>query len=99
MMRTSAALLVLAGALHTQTKRAVADGDALLGYPTTDIVDKGDFHLDVDTLGKGLKFDAYRSVGLTYGLGPDKDGLFGRTEVGFDYLMPPIASDFIPFTS
>ena len=92
-------MLLLAGALHTQTRKAVADGDALLGYPTTDVLNKGEFHLDVDSLGKGLKFDAYRSVGLTYGLGPDRDGLFGRTEVGFDYLVPPVASGFVSANS
>ncbi len=61
---------------------------ATLGfYPATDIYGKGNVHLDSDTYGKGLRADAAVSGGLTYGIGPDRDGLLGRSEIGFDYLL------------
>ncbi len=73
---------MLGGAL----KPAQATPATLGFYPASDIYGKGTFHLDVDSYGRNTKMDAVTSVGLTGGLG-DKDGLFGRTEIGADYLM------------
>jgi hypothetical protein len=59
---------------------------ATLGfYPATDIYANGNFHLDVDSYGRGVRGDVSTSAGLTYGFGPERDGVFGRSEVGFDY--------------
>lgn len=60
---------------------------ATLGfYPATDIYGPGVFHLDVDTYGHGIKADAFQSTGVTYGIG-DGSGVFGRSEIGFDYTL------------
>jgi hypothetical protein len=66
--------------------RANATPATLGFYPATDIYGPGTFHLDVDTYGKGVNADAIVSSGLTYGIG-DKDGAFGRSEVGLDYVL------------
>ncbi|MBW3637622.1 MAG: hypothetical protein KY445_14345 [Armatimonadetes bacterium] len=61
---------------------------ATLGfYPSTDIYPKNTFHLDVDSYGRGVKTDALVSSGLTYGIGPETSKIFGRSEVGLDYLL------------
>lgn len=61
---------------------------ATLGfYPATDVYGKGAWHLDVDTYGRAAKMDSSVTSGLTYGVGPDKDGAFGRSEIGFDYAI------------
>ena len=85
--------LVLGAALG-----AVALGTALSGrpaqatpatlgfYPATDIYGPGTFHLDFDSYGRGLRGDVGVSTGLTYGIG-DKDGAFGRSEIGADYYF------------
>jgi len=75
--------------LHGTIKPATASESGLGFYPTADIYNKGTYHLDVDTLGRGVKTDLATSVGLEYGFGPGRDGLFGRTEAGFDYLVSP----------
>ena len=54
-------------------------------YPSNDTVANKGFHLDVDTYGVGLKTNGTDAVGLTYGIG-DKDGAFGRSEIGIDYI-------------
>ncbi|HEX8551999.1 MAG TPA: hypothetical protein VF681_10655 [Abditibacteriaceae bacterium] len=60
---------------------------ATLGfYPATDIYGPGNFHLDVDSYGRGVRGDVGVSTGITYGIG-DRDGAFGRSEVGFDYYL------------
>lgn len=79
------ATVAIAGLAVSQP--ASATPSTLGFYPSTDIYGKGTFHLDVDSYGRGLKTDASTSVGLTYGFGPEKEGLFGRTEVGADYLL------------
>jgi hypothetical protein len=88
-----AALLGMGLALHGTSKQAAASSSGLGFYPTADIYPKGTYHLDVDTLGRSLKTDLATSVGLEYGFGPDRDGLFGRTEAGFDYLVSPSDND------
>lgn len=82
-----AATLVLAGAL-TSTKPALATAAGLTFYPSVDVYSKGNFHFDSDTffdkkVGNG---SAFSSIGLAYGIGPDKDGAFGRSELGFDVI-------------
>lgn len=74
------------GALSGTMKPAQATPATLGFYPSSDIYGKGTFHLDVDSYGRSTKMDAVTSVGLTGGLG-DSDGMFGRTEIGADYLM------------
>jgi hypothetical protein len=74
------------GGLGGPLKSAQATPATLGFYPASDIYDKGTFHLDVDSYGRNTKMDAVTSVGLTGGLG-GKDGVFGRTEIGVDYLM------------
>lgn len=81
-----AGLAVAAGVLGSLVKPAAATPATLGFYPATDIYGKGVFHLDVDTYGRGAKTDALTSVGLTYGIG-EKDGLFGRSEIGADYVL------------
>src|SRR5687767_8671782 len=79
--------LVTGAVLHGASREASATPATLGFYPATDIYGKGNFHLDVDTYGKGLKTDSVVSTGLTYGIGPERDGLLGRSEIGFDYIL------------
>lgn len=81
-----AAVAVAAGVLGAGIKPAGATPATLGFYPAPDIYPKGNFHLDVDTYGNGTRMDASTSYGLTYGIGPEKDGIFGRSEIGFDYV-------------
>jgi hypothetical protein len=81
-----AAIAVAAGVLGTSLKPAQATPATLGFYPATDIYAKGTFHLDVDTYGRATKLDGVTSFGLTAGVGPDRDGVFGRTEVGADFV-------------
>ncbi|HXI04724.1 MAG TPA: hypothetical protein VNJ49_00085, partial [Bradyrhizobium sp.] len=67
-------------------KPASATDSGLGFYPTADIYPDGNFHFDYDTFGKGLNTELGTSVGLEYGFGKQTDGLFGRNEIGFDYL-------------
>ncbi len=67
------------------SKPASATPSTLGFYPSTDTVADKSFHLDVDTYGQGLKTNGADSVGLTYGIG-NKDGAFGRSEIGADYI-------------
>lgn len=77
---------MIVGAFGGSMKPAQATPATLGFYPASDIYGKGTFHLDVDSYGRSTKMDAVTSVGLTGGLG-DSDGLFGRSEIGADYLM------------
>src|SRR5688572_28018992 len=80
-----AGIALAAGVLGVKPASATP---ATLGfYPATDIYGKGTFHLDVDSYGRATKMDALTSVGLTVGTGPDRDGIFGRSEIGVDYIM------------
>ena len=81
-----AGMAVAAGVLGLLVKPAAATPATLGFYPATDIYGKGVFHLDVDTYGRATKTDALTSVGLTYGIG-EKDGIFGRSEIGADYVL------------
>ena len=59
---------------------------SLLGfYPSSDVYGNGISHLNVTTYGAAFKTNIANSVGLSYGLG-EREGLFGRSEFGFDYL-------------
>lgn len=57
-----------------------------------------EWHLEDIYMGNGFQTNGHTAVGLTYGLGPDTSGLFGRTEVGFDYVLSagPFAGVSIP---
>lgn len=81
------AAAVAMGAGLCATSRPAAATDSGLGfYPTADIYPNGNFHFDYDTFGRGLRTDVGTSVGLEYGFGKGGDGIFGRNEIGFDYL-------------
>jgi hypothetical protein len=82
-------LLLMGGGilLSAATQKTFATPSTLGYYPSTDIYSKSTFHLDVDTYGRATKTDAAISTGLTYGIGSEHDGLFGRSEIGFDYLL------------
>ena len=68
-------------------KPAAATPATLGFYPSTDIYSDKVFHFDVDRYSttdfSGV--GAGDTAGLTYGIG-DREGLFGRTEVGYDYF-------------
>jgi hypothetical protein len=81
-----AAAALAAGVLGTTVKPASATPATLGFYPATDIYPKGNFHLDVDTYGRATKMDGVTSYGLTYGIGPERNGILGRSEVGVDYI-------------
>lgn len=76
-----------AGVLGAGAKSADATPATLGFYPAPDIYPKGTFHLDVDSYGQSTKTNASTSVGLTYGIGPEHDGLLGRSEIGADYIL------------
>lgn len=85
-MAAGAALLAAGAVLAGAGSRAEATPSTLGFYPSTDIYGKGIFHLDVDTYGQALRTD-FPSVGLTYGIGPERGGFLGRSEAGFDYFL------------
>ena len=79
-------LALLSGALLS-AKPAHATGSGLSNYPSTDIYPKGNFHFDADYFSSTNGSSANAStLGLEYGAGPERDGLFGRTEFGIDFL-------------
>lgn len=82
-----AGLALAAGVLGGTIDTASATPATLGFYPATDIYGKGTFHLDIDTYGSATRMDAFTSAGVTYGFGPQRDGVFGRSEVGFDYVL------------
>lgn len=79
-------LALIGGALLGGAKPVQASGSGLSFYPSTDIYPKGNLHFDADhftsTNGKN---NTGTFLGLEYGAGPEKDGIFGRTEFGLDY--------------
>jgi len=82
------ALAVVGGGVLGCTGRAAHATPATLGfYPSTDVYSKGTFHLDVDTYGRALRTDVGTTVGLTAGIGPERSGILGRTEIGADYIV------------
>ncbi len=77
----------LTGAQHTQASPA-----NLTIYPSTDIYPKGNWHLDSDIVsGSNFRDTTFASAGINYGLGPDRNGLFGRTDIGIEYLPAPLS--------
>jgi hypothetical protein len=76
---------------------AAADGNSLIGYPQSEIIRRGAFHLDVDTVGQMASTNAFTGMGITYGIGSslwgrsgstgDTDGFLGRAEIGADYVI------------
>lgn len=80
---------LLAGvAIFCGMERKVMATPATLGfYPSTDTCDPGTFHLDISSYGTSLNANSSVTGGLTYGIGHNTDGLFGRSEIGFDYVM------------
>jgi hypothetical protein len=92
----SAALLGAAMLLQGAGHEAHATESGLGFYQTADIYGKGVIHFDYDTFGRGVKTDIGTSAGLEFGVGPDKDGAFGRTELGFDYLVSGPSGSTLP---
>lgn len=92
---TGMALAAAGVSLTAAIRPASATPSGLINLPSTDIYDKGTIHLDVDYLrfsGFGTPVGRVGSSyaltsGLTYGIGPDTDKPFGRTEVGFDFIV------------
>jgi hypothetical protein len=81
------ASIVLAGGILLSSIETAQATPASGGfYPTTDIYAKGNVHYDADAYTKDDLKDSFSLTnGLTFGLGPERDGAFGRTEAGFDY--------------
>ncbi len=78
--------LVAVGATTLASRPAHALPSSLGAYPSTDIYSKGNIHVDVDSYGStNFKTEVLPTQGLTYGIGPDKTGVLGRSEVGYDY--------------
>lgn len=65
---------------------ASATPGGLTFYPSTDIYGKGNFHFDADLFTRNLNQNALISNGISVGAGPDRDGVFGRSEFGLDYF-------------
>ena len=81
-----AAALAIAGTL-AGSKPASATASGLTFYPSTDIYGQGVFHFDADNFfDRNVGNGALSSIGLTYGVGPDNNKAFGRSEIGFDIL-------------
>jgi hypothetical protein len=79
-------LALASGVFFSGTQTASATPSTGGFYPTTDIYAKGNVHYDADAYTTDdLKDTNSTTNGLTFGLGPERDGLLGRTEVGFDY--------------
>jgi hypothetical protein len=86
------AALLTVGAAVAMTAPAHATDSGLGFYDTADIYPDGNWHLDYDTFGTGLKTNAFTSTGIEYGFGKGGDGLFGRNEIGFDYVVSGFAN-------
>ena len=81
------AITLAGGALLGGAKPAQAGPSGLSYYPSTDIYPKGNIHFDADYFASvNGKSSSFQTTGFEYGLGPERDGLFGRTEIGLDYL-------------
>jgi hypothetical protein len=84
-----AVMAAVAVGLGTMSQPAQATPSGLTYYPSTDVYGRGNFHFDSDTFLNQDDTSAGAfgtSIGLSVGTGPDRDGLFGRSEVGIDYL-------------
>ena len=85
-LASGALVMALGASLSVGTERANATPAGLSNYPSTDIYTKNNFHFDADTFTSTSGDSLGTSLGLEYGLGPEKDGAFGRSEIGFDYV-------------
>ena len=85
LLGTGVALVALGVGMSS---RPAAATPATLGfYPSTDVYADKSFHLDVDSYRvREFSGDGFDTVGLTYGIG-DREGAFGRSEIGFDYVL------------
>ncbi len=82
-----ATVALVGGALLGGVKPAYATPSGLSNYPSTDIYPRGTFHFDADYFAStDTRTANFSTTGLEYGVGPERDGLFGRTEFGVDYL-------------
>lgn len=80
--------LAVAAAATAAVKPASATPATLGFYPSSDIYGKGNFHYDADAYTKtNLKDVTAVTNGLTYGIGPETDKVFGRSEFGLDYNL------------
>ena len=83
--------LLVAGALCAgvatfAARPAHALPSSLGAYPSTDIYTKGNIHFDADDYtSSDFKTGVLPTQGITYGIGPDRTGPLGRTEVGYDF--------------
>src|SRR5947209_1646726 len=60
-----------------------------------------EYHMELIIIGNGIQTNGHTALGLTYGLGPDNSKPFGRSEIGFDYVLSagPFAGVSIPSNS
>jgi hypothetical protein len=87
------AALAAIGGVFAPAARATPAG--LTFYPSTDIYGKGNWHFDADAfLTDDQEVGTLSSFGLSYGTGPDRDGVFGRSEIGFDYITSGAFTSF-----
>ena len=78
--------LFCAGIASLAARPAHATPSTLGFYPSTDIYGPQTFHFDADTYqSSDFKNGVFSSSGITYGLGKETNGPFGRTEIGADY--------------
>lgn len=81
-MRRALLLLAAGSVLVGPAASVEATPSSIIVIPSTDTVDKGTLHLDLDTLftvGQGADNSSTLSIGATYGVTDD-------LEIGFDYL-------------
>jgi len=90
---TGVALAAL-GAGMALSARPVAATPATLGfYPSTDTYADRSFHFDADSYRvRDFAGDGFDTAGLTYGIG-DRGGAFGRSEVGFDFVLSGLGAN------
>ena len=95
-VKLGVALAAIGVSLYPGIKPAWATPSGLITVPSTDIYREGNIHLDLDYLhfpsfntaagGRQSSLNVF-TTGLQYGLGPDTDKPFGRTEIGFDFQV------------
>ncbi len=84
--RKFAVTTVLTGSLLGGIHSAHATPSTLGFYPSSDIYGRNNVHYDADAYTRDDLKDSFSlTSGLTFGLGPERNGVFGRTEAGFDY--------------
>lgn len=94
-MKAQSAIGLMAAAVAVmglQTRPASAAPASLTIYPSTDIYPKGNWHLDSDIVsGSNFRNTTFASAGINYGIGPERNGLFGRSDIGLEYLPAPLS--------